>query len=53
MEPPRELEILGRISCSSELSEEPDSKLLEGSKLDPELEKSEESKEDGALEVVM
>jgi len=32
---------------------EPDSKLFEGSKLEPELEESEESKDDGAFEVVM
>jgi len=32
---------------------EPDSKLFDGSKLDPELEESDESKDDGAFEVVM
>jgi hypothetical protein len=50
---PIEPEILGQTSFHSELSNEPDSRLLEGSKLEPELEKSEESNEDGALEVVM
>lgn len=39
--------------CHSELSNEPDSELFEGSELEPELEESEESKEEGALEVVM
>jgi hypothetical protein len=32
---------------------EPDMELFEGSELEPKLEESEESKEDGAREVVM
>jgi len=38
---------------NSELSMEPDSRLFEGSKLEPELEESEESKDEGSFEVVM
>jgi len=37
----------------SELSRDSDSKLFEDSKLEPELDESEESKEDGARDVVM
>jgi hypothetical protein len=53
MVPPIDRDICGHTYCQSELSIEPDIKLFDGSKLEPELEKSEESKEDGAFEVVM
>ena len=51
--PPTDLVIWGQMYCQSELSIEPDMKLFEGSRLDPELEESEESKEEGAFDVVM
>lgn len=50
---PTDLAICGHTYCQSELSIDPDMRLFEGSKLEPELEESDESKEEGAFEVVM
>lgn len=50
---PKALQIFGQTAPHSELSMEPDIKLLDGSRLEPKLEESEESKESGTREVVM
>jgi len=50
---PEKLLIFGHNAWNSELSKESDSRLFEGSKLEAELEESDESNEDGDREVVM
>jgi len=53
MDPPTVRMIFGMNWVNSELCNEPDTKLFEGSKLDPSDEESEESRDDGEREVVM